>query len=99
MNWRDSQDHKLVEWIRNLNQFVDEGVEPLSSAAIDRATRLFAVLREVNSPVFTMVPDVNGGIVVEYKIGDKSYVFNVWEDGRIQACVFEGTKLINKARG
>ena len=93
MNWRDQRDQTLVNWSRDLNQFA----EPLTGVAIERTIRLLDVLRKIDSPVFTMVPD-KGGIVVEYKIKDMRCVFNVWEDGDLSARVFEGTKLISNTR-
>jgi len=97
MNWRDEHDHTLmVNWSRDLNQFVNDGVEPLTGAAIDTAIKLARQLRKVDSPKFTMVPDVNGGIVFEYKIEGLTYVFDVDENGGINACTFRGTELIHK---
>ena len=95
--WQDLIDHKLIEWGCDPNQFAEDGVEPLTAVAIQRAIELATVLRDSGeTPLFSVVPDVNGGIVFEYREGDAAYVFHVWEDGRVECCVFQGTSLIER---
>jgi hypothetical protein len=95
--WRQLIDHKFIEWGRNPKVFEDDDIQPPSGAVIQRAIRLAEALKKSGvQPPSVVVPDPNGGIVFEYRQNGFTQVFHIWEDSRIDYCLFSGTRLTER---
>lgn len=83
--WADIIDLKLVEWGRNPDQLEEEELLPPSRAAIDSAVRIAMTFRDcgVYAPN-RVVPDGDGGIVLERWSGSFSESFEIFSDGQIE---------------
>lgn len=96
-NWQDLIDHKLIEWGRSPDRFVDENVEAPSGTTIRQAIELAEQFRDQGFiPPDSIVPDANGGIVFERRENGESEVFHVWDDGNVEYQRFVGTRLVER---
>lgn len=95
--WRQIIDDQLMEWSRNPAILEDEGVDAPTSATIARAIELAVKCRERGDPPpDSVVRDPNGSVVFRRRQGDISEAMHVWDDGNIEFCRFEGTRLVER---
>ena len=88
---------QLLEWQSAPSQLDDEGVDPPSGETIRRAIVLLQALRNGQEAVpDSVVPDPNGGIVVERREKDVSEVFYVWDNGTVEYCRFQEARLVER---
>lgn len=95
--WQHVIDHTLIEWGRNPGGLEDDGLDPPSADMIQRAIDFAQVVQQAGYPPPTsVVPDPNGGIVFERTIGDTTEEYHFWDDGTVDYCRFEGTRLVER---
>lgn len=88
---------QLLEWYSDPSQLDDEGVEPPTRETIRRAILLLQALSDDGvTPPDSVVPDPNGGIVIERREKDVSEVFHVWDNGTLEYRRFQGTHLVER---
>ena len=95
--WDRIIDRQFIEWGIHPDLLRDDGVEPPSGDVIQRAGQLASILKDrgVVAPDI-VVPDPNGGIVLEWRAGDVTETLHVWDDGIVEYCRFEGTRLVER---
>jgi hypothetical protein len=95
--WQDAIDYKLIEWGRDPCALVDEGIDAPTRVAISQAVQWACDMRDKGcAPPTQVVPDPNGGIVFERRIGDEANVIHFWSDGSIEFRRFQGSRLIER---
>lgn len=87
---------QLIEWVCHPDSLADVGVEPPGRNAVQLAARVLRELKKngVRYPD-RIVPDPNGGIVIEYD-GTPEFQFHIWDDGTVDFCTFEGARLVGR---
>lgn len=95
--WQAIIDYKLIEWGCSPGQLEDDGIEVPTGDNILRAIRAAEVYRDkgVSAPD-TVVPDGNGGIVLERREEDVVEVLHLWDDGNLEYRRFQGTRLVER---
>lgn len=88
---------QLLKWCYDPSQLDDEGVESPNRETIVTAIRLLLALKNDKvTPPDSVVPDPNGGIVIERREMDVCEVFHVWDDGTLEYRRFQGARLIER---
>lgn len=95
--WDQIIDYRLIEWGRDPSLLEDDDVEAPRGEVIHRAIALAQRLKERGLPApHSVVLDPNGGIVFERRSSDAVETLHVWDDGTIEYCRFQGTRLLER---
>jgi hypothetical protein len=88
---------KLTEWARNPKELEDDGLAPPSAEIVQRAIAFAQAAQQAGYPPPTsVVPDPNGGIIFERTQDNQTEEYHFWDDGTIDYCRFEGTRLVER---
>ena len=96
-DWSQILKKTLLEWYSSPAPFKDEEFPPPSRVALWDAIVLARLLERQRQPAPTsIVPSVDGGVVLERR--DRSYLFiiEVLNDGRIEEIVFKNGKISSR---
>lgn len=97
--WQTLIDEKLIEWGANPEFFDDEDFESPGREIIALAIQLAHALRDANEPApHRVVPDADGGIVFERRVGASSQKIHIWDDGIVERIVMDGTQVVDRSR-
>lgn len=96
--WQNIIDEKLIEWGRDPKRLEEpELIEP-SRAAIDRAIRIALRLRDEDAPPPTrVVPDGDGGIVLERWNDRLTVSIEIDREGRIEIVRCRDRQVIDRS--
>jgi len=88
---------ELIDWASNPEQFADEGIDAPSRETLRLAGKLALELRDNGLPSpDRIVPDPNGGLVFEYDTAQGASEYHIWDDGSIDFCMFDDTRLVSR---
>jgi hypothetical protein len=91
--------NQLIEWGISPDSIADEGIEAPSRNTVQLTADLALALKRAGFDCpDAMVPDPNGGIVLEYGTRNASIAYHVWHDGTIDRCTFNGPRLMERSR-
>lgn len=95
--WNGMIDKKLIEWGLHPEEIADEGVDPPTREILQQCIKLASKWRDEDlPPPDSVVPDANGGVVLERCAGHFSEVLHFWDDGTIEYQRFRGAKLVER---
>jgi len=91
--WERIIDEKLVEWGREPAALAEEDLYPPTPAAIQRASDIAMRYRAEVSPPQRVIPDGDGGIILEWWNGSRSNSIEIDGDGHAELVVLERGKV------
>ena len=88
-DWDDIIDRKLVEWGRDPKALEEDELLPPTFESVQTAIQIATVLRDMDAtPPMRIVPDGDGGIVLERWSGNRTESFEIDARGRIEWVVW-----------
>jgi len=97
--WQELIDRKLIKWGRDPSPFEDDGPEPPSAKAVWQACHVAQVMRDVGAPAaIRVVPDGDGGISFERRVGSVSESIEIDREGAIELITIVDSRLVSRQR-
>jgi len=97
-DWAATVYGKLDEWSRDPTELADDGLDPPTPQSLRLAVRLAQWLQAAGAECpDRVVPDPSGGIVFRYRGYGWADVFHVWDDGSVERCIFDGSRLVDRS--
>jgi hypothetical protein len=97
--WQDVIDEKLIDWGRNPKELEDEDLIPPTLISIQASSRLAMDLRDQGAPPpRRVVPNGDGGIVLERWVGKTAWTLEVFDDGSIEYACYDDCRLVQRQR-
>ena len=95
--WDDIIDRTLVEWGRDPTALEEDELIPPTLESVQLATRVARVFRDVGAPPPTrVVPDGDGGIVLERWSGNQTESFEISAYGRVECVVWVDRSVVQR---
>ncbi|MBI3834564.1 MAG: hypothetical protein HY287_09585 [Planctomycetes bacterium] len=95
--WQEVIDRKLVDWGRNPQQLEYEELIPPTRFAIQSAAAIAMLCRDhALAPPMRVVPDGDGGIILERWKGSLSTSIEVARDGTVEVVVVEDCRVVSR---
>lgn len=93
--WDELVDSYLIEWGRDPSRFDGEEIVPPTEASIGRACEVAGLCRDgAWPPPLRVVPDGEGGVVFERRVGDIFESLEILADGRVELNTFKDCRLL-----
>lgn len=97
--WQRIIDEKLIEWGRDPKQLEDDDLIPPSRDVISLASRLAIALRDQDCPPpSSVVPNGDGGIVLERSQGPEAVTYEVYDDGTVEYTLYNDCRVVSCER-
>lgn len=85
IGWQRVIDAILIEWGRNPSELQEHDLIPPTRPAINRAVEIARAWRDQHlPPPLRVVPDGDGGIVLERWMGSKTYALEIDQRGQVE---------------
>jgi len=100
--WQRMIDHKLINWGRYPEQLAEDDLIPPTRAAVGRAITIaqtaITTMQETKGrnipPPTHVMPDGDGGIVLEWEEGDGRFTIMAVESGSVELLYWRGSKIV-----
>lgn len=99
--WQSVIDRGLVEWATDFGRrrLEADGLRPPTTASLQLAVEIVYRLRDNNNPPpcpppLRIVPNGEGGLVMEWVFGDNSMSVEIGEEGTAETLTFESGRLV-----
>jgi len=94
-DWKPIIEEQLSEWLLDVSQFDDDGLEPPSPKSVHTAFDAACAFRDLGLPPPARVcPNGDGGISFERKVGTVLDTIGIDEDGTVEWYVFRNSRLV-----
>ena len=88
---------QLLDWFRNPQELADEDFLPPSRELIEKVCGVAVTFRDEQLPSpLRVVPDGDGGISLERRVGLRFETINFHDDGSTEWLLFEDCKLVRR---
>ena len=95
--WQKVIDYQLVEWGRNPDLLEEDDLIAPTLKAIDRAIKIAVQMRDQRfSPPKRVVPDGDGGVVLEQWYGSVTESIEIESDGSAEYVVCDGGRVVQR---
>ena len=95
--WSDVIDHQLIEWVLG-HIDIDGDLIPPTVESLRLAIETAQWARDSNlDPPTSVLPDGDGGVQFERRVGQLSFQFDVLFDGDVQEVVYNDGKVVKFA--
>ena len=96
--WQEVIDQKLVDWGRNPDQLAEDNLIPPTRTAVTTAVRIALQMRDKDlPPPIRIVPDGDGGIVLERWCDDLSEAIEIERSGSAEYVQSHAHRVVHRA--